>query len=88
MIKIILAHELLEKALNKNLLARHLDVFGRTIIRWSQAIDRHGSLEAFLEYYHQAKKGDRQKRKIDPILKCHTEKVFSFLIPQHQSRIL
>lgn len=41
----------------------------RTIIRWSQAIDRHGSLEAFLEEYQKAKKGDRQKRKIDPILK-------------------
>ncbi len=69
MTKIILAHELLEEGLNKSHIAKHLDVSRRTIIRWSQAIDSHGSLEAFLENYHQAKKGPRQKRKIDPILK-------------------
>lgn len=68
MSKIILAHELLEEGLNKNHIAKHLDVSRRTIIRWSQAIDRHGNLEAFLEYYQKAKKGDHQKRKIDPIL--------------------
>ena len=48
MTKIILAHELLEVGLNKSHIAKHLDVSRRSIIRWSQAIDRHGSLKAFL----------------------------------------
>ncbi len=69
MAKIILTHELLEEGISKSQIAKHLGVSRRTIIRWSQAIDRHGSLEAFLEYYHQAKKWLLQKRKTDAILK-------------------
>ncbi len=59
----------MEEGTNKSRIAKHLDVSLRTIIRWSQAIDRHDSLEAFLEYYQKAKKSDHQNRKIDPILK-------------------
>ena len=32
---------------------------------WSQALETHGSLDAYLEYYHQAKTGAPQKRKTD-----------------------
>lgn len=69
MTKIILAHELLEAGVSKSHVAKHLGVTRRTIIRWSQAIEKHGSLAAFLEHYQQAKKGSRQKRKTDAILK-------------------
>jgi transposase len=69
MTKIILAHELLEAGVSKSHTAQHLGVSRRTVIRWSQAIEKQGSLDAFLEYYHQAKKGTRQKRKTDAILK-------------------
>ena len=69
MTKIILAYELLEETVSKSHIAKHLGVSRRTIIRWSKAIEEHGSLDAFLTYYHQAKKGSRQKRKIDAILK-------------------
>jgi len=69
MTKIILAHELLEEGVSKSHIAKHLGVSRRTIIRWSQAITKHNSLDAFLEHYNQAKKGSRQKRKIDAILK-------------------
>jgi len=69
MTKIILAHELLEAGVSKSHVAIHLGVTRRTIIRWSQAIEKHGSLDAFLEYYQQAKKGARQNRKTDAILK-------------------
>jgi len=69
MTKIILAQELLEAGISKSHVARRLSVSRRTIIRWSQAIEKHGSLDAFLEHYHQAKKGSRQKRKTDAILK-------------------
>lgn len=69
MTKIILAYELLEAGVSKGHVAQHLGVSRRTIIRWSQAIEQHGSLETFLAYYQQAKKGSRQKRKTDAILK-------------------
>ena len=69
MTKIILTQELLKEGIGKSPIAKHLGVSRRTILRWTQAIDRHGSLEAFLEYYHKAKKGSRQKRKTDAILK-------------------
>jgi len=69
MTKIILAHELLEEGVSKSHIAKHLDVSRRTIIRWSKAIEEHGSLDAFLTQHAQAKKGSRQKRKIDATLK-------------------
>jgi len=69
MTKIYIAYELLEAGMSKSHIAKHLGVSRRTIIRWAQAIERYGSLDAFLEEYNQAKKGTRQKRKIDAILK-------------------
>jgi transposase InsO family protein len=69
MTKIILAQELLEEDISKGKIAKRLGVSRRTIIRWSQAIEKHGSLEAFMEHYEKAKKGTRQKRKTDAILK-------------------
>jgi len=69
MTKIILAQELLEAGVSKSHVAKRLSVSRRTIIRWSQAIEEHGSLDAFLEHHYQAKKGSRQKRKTDAILK-------------------
>lgn len=69
MTKIILAHELLEAGVSKSHVAKHLGVTRRTIIRWSQAIEKYGSLDAFLEHYHQAKKESRQRPKTDAILK-------------------
>ena len=69
MTKIILAHELLEQGISQARVAQRLGVSRRTIIRWSQAIREHASLEAFLEHYQQAKSGPRKKRKRDQILK-------------------
>jgi len=69
MTKIIIAYELLKESVPKSHIAKHLGISRRTIIRWAQAIEKHGSLDAFLEQYDQAKKGTRQKRKIDAILK-------------------
>ena len=69
MTKITIAWELLDQGIPKSHIAKHLRVSRRTIIRWSQAIEEHGSIDTFLEYYHQAKRGPRRKRKIDAILK-------------------
>lgn len=81
MTKIILAYELLEEGVSKSLIAKHLGISRRTIICWSQVIGKHGSLEAFLEYYPQAKKGSRQKRKTDAILK---RRIWSLREKHHQ----
>jgi transposase len=69
MTKIVLAHELLEQGVSKVRIAERLQVSRRTVIRWAQAIEQHGNLETYLEYYQQAKKGTRRKRKTDAILK-------------------
>jgi len=69
MTKISIAWELLVQGIPKSHIATHLGVSRQTIIRWSQAIQEHGDLHSFLDHYHQAKKGSRQKRKIDAILK-------------------
>ncbi len=49
MTKIILAYELLEEGISKSHIAKYLGVSRRTIIRWAQAIEKQGSLDAFLE---------------------------------------
>ncbi|MDP2965134.1 MAG: helix-turn-helix domain-containing protein, partial [Pelolinea sp.] len=69
MTKIVIAWELLEQGIPKSHIAKHLGVSRRTIIRWSQAIQEHDDLQSFLDDYQQARKGSRQKRKIDAILK-------------------
>ncbi len=69
MTKIVLAHELLEQGLSQGTVAERLGISRRTVIRWAQAIQAHGSLPAFLEYYQQAKSGPRRKRKRDQLLK-------------------
>jgi len=54
MTRIILAFELLEQGISKTSIAERLNVSRRTVIRWVQAIEQHGSLEAYLDYYQQA----------------------------------
>ncbi len=75
MTKIILAYELLEKNVSKSQIAKHLDVSRRTVIRWSQAIEKHGGLAHFLEHHQNAKKGPRKTRKTDAILKRRIWKI-------------
>jgi len=78
---------------------QHLGVSRRTIIRWSQAIEKHGSLDAFLEHYQQAKKGTHRKRKTDAILKrriwalrekhhqCCGQKIQYFLEKEYDTKV-
>ncbi len=55
MTKIILTYELLEQKGSKTHIANHIGVSRRTVIRWAQGIERHGSLDNFLAEYQQAK---------------------------------
>ncbi len=59
----------MEPGLSQKNVSERLGISRRTVIRWQQAIQAHGSLEAFLEDYQQAKSGPRRKRKRDQILK-------------------
>ena len=99
MTKIVLAHELFEQGISKVHIAERLQVSRRTVIRWAQAIEQYGSLEAYLEYYQQAKKGPRQKRKSDAVLKrriwalrekhhqCCGQKIQYFLQKEYQMNV-
>jgi transposase InsO family protein len=99
MTKIILAYELLEQGISKANIAERLNVSRRTVIRWAQAIEQHGSLEAYLDYYQQAKQGPRRKRKRDALLKrriwalrekyhhCCGQKIQYFLKQEYQMEV-
>lgn len=99
MTKIILAYELLEKNVPKSHIAKHLEVSRRTVIRWSQAIDKYGGLDHYLEHYKNSKKGQRKSRKIDAILKrriwdirekyydCCGQKIQYFLVRDYGTQV-
>lgn len=99
MTKIILAYELLEKDIPKSHIAKHIRVSRRTVIRWSQAIEKHGGLEKFLEHHQKAKKGSRKNRVIDAVLKrriwalrekyyqCCEQKIQYFLAKEYDTRV-
>jgi transposase len=55
MTKIVLAYELLEQGISKASIAERLKVSRRTVIRWAQAIEQYGSLDAYLDHYQQAR---------------------------------
>lgn len=67
--KITLAWDLTQQGIPKGRVADHLGIHRRTVIRWHQGISQFGGLEDFLDYYLVAKKGSRQKRKVNPVLK-------------------
>lgn len=42
--KMVMAYELLTQEVPKSHIAKHLGISRRTVIRWAQAIEKHGSL--------------------------------------------
>lgn len=66
--KITLAWELYSQEIPKSHIAKQLKVTRETIHIWIKGIEEYGFLE-FLDQYTNAKKGQRIKRQIDPILK-------------------
>lgn len=69
MTKITLAYDLFLEGIPKLRIARRLDVGRATLYRWLDGIKHHGELALFLEVYQQAKKGPRQKRKLNALIK-------------------
>lgn len=66
--KITLAWELYESGVPKTHIAKQLGINRETAHIWIKGIEELGLLE-FLDKYFKAKKGERVKRQIDPILK-------------------
>lgn len=66
--KITLAWEIYEAGVPKTHIAKQLRLNRETVHLWIKGIEEHGLLE-FLDKYTNAKRGERVKRQIDPILK-------------------
>jgi len=64
---ITLCGELYEQGLPKSHIAQKLGKNRETIHIWIRGIERHGLIE-FLDKYQQAKKGERSKRKANPLV--------------------
>lgn len=96
--KIILAWELFEAGVPRTHIAERLELNRDTIRLWINGIKTHGLL-AFLDNYAQAKKGERPKRQVDPILKrwvweirerevdCCGQKIQYFLDLEYNTKI-
>jgi len=65
---ITLCWELYEQGVPKTRIAQRLGRHRETIHIWIKNIERYGLL-AFLDRYEQAKKGERRRRQVDPIVK-------------------
>ena len=66
--KIITAWELFQQKIPKTHIGNHLEKNRETIRIWIAGISKYG-LKEYLEIYDKAKKGEREKRQLDPILK-------------------
>jgi transposase len=66
--KITLAWELFEQGMPKTHIAKQLGISRETVHIWIKGIEELGLLE-FLDQYTKAKKGQRIRRQVDPILK-------------------
>lgn len=67
--KITLALELAEQGTPRTHIAEKLDIGRATLYRWLSGIQESGDIEVFLDKYLSAKKGEREKRKVDGLLK-------------------
>ena len=91
---IVLCWELYEQGIPKIRIAKRLGKHRETIHLWIKGINRVGLLW-FLDKYKQAKKGERKKKQVDPIVKrwvweirereydCCGQKIQYFLIKEH-----
>ena len=91
---ITLCWELYEQGMPKTRIAERLGKHRETIHIWIKNVERYGLLP-FLERYEQAKKGERKRRQVDPIVKrfiwkirerefhCCGQKIQYFLEREH-----
>jgi transposase len=65
---IVLCRELHEQGMAKSQIAQRLGRHWETVHLWTKGIREEGLL-SFLDKYKQAKKGERKRRQVDPIIK-------------------
>ena len=65
---ITLCWELYEQGVPKSHIARRLYKHRETVHIWIKGIEQYGLMN-FLDKYHQAKKGERKKRQVNPLIK-------------------
>ena len=65
---ITMAYELYEQGMPKTRIAARLGKHRETIHLWIKGAQQYGLL-GFLDRYEQAKKGERHRRRVDPIVK-------------------
>ena len=92
---ITLCWELHEQGIAKSRIAQRLGKHRETIHIWVKGIQQYGLMD-FLEKYRQAKKGERKKRQVNPIVKrwvweirereydCCGQKIQYFLELEHK----
>ena len=92
---IVLCWELYEQGMPKTRIAQRLGKHRETIHLWIKGIKGVGLL-GFLDKYKQAKRGERKKRQVDPIVKrrvwgirereydCCGQKIQYFLVKEHR----
>lgn len=98
--KITIAWELFEQKVPKSHIADRLTIHRETAHLWIAGIQAHPQgLMGFLEQYRNAKKGERPKRQVDPILKrriwnireremdCCGQKIQYFLQKEYQRQV-
>jgi transposase len=95
---ITICWELYERGIPKSHIAQRLGKHRETIHLWIKAIRQYG-LMAFLDRYNQAKKGERKKRQVNPIVKrwvweirereydCCGQKIQYFLKQEHATHL-
>lgn len=95
---ITLCWELYEQGIPKIQIAKRLDRHRETIHLWIKGIQRYGLVD-YLDIYRQAKKGERKRRQVNPVLKrwvwqirereyhCCGQKIQYFLQREHQVHI-
>jgi len=96
--KITLCWELFESGIPQTHIAERLDVNRDTVRLWIKAVKEFGLLK-FTEHYLNAKKGEREKRKIDPLVKtriyklreenrgCCGQKIKEFLFDEYGTNV-
>src|ERR1700686_2042031 len=74
--KIVLVWELYEQGIPKSHIAQQVGIHRETVHLWICGIENHPEgLHGFLEEYINAKRGQRPKRQVDPILKRRVWKI-------------
>lgn len=67
--KIVLVWDLHTQGVPKLRIAQELGIGRATVYRWLEGVKEYGTVAFFLDAYQMAKRGEREKRKVNPLVK-------------------